>query len=169
MQFTIGQTAMGWRRTLAAVAATCLLAAATTSDALAQSGAFAGLGGSWSGSGQIRLEGGQREAIRCSANYVSRSGGSGLGLSLRCASPSGRVELRASLTASGGRVSGSWEERTYGLAGSVSGSGSGNSLRLAFSGSVSGSMSVSTSGGSQSISVRTASALQSVSVSLRRN
>jgi hypothetical protein len=160
---------IGWRRPAAATAMVLLAGAATTAALAQGGGAFAGLGGSWSGSGQIRLEGGQREAIRCSAHYVSRSGGSGLGLSLRCASPSGRVELRASLTASGGRVSGSWEERTYGLAGSVSGSGSGSSLRLAFSGSVSGSMTVSTSGGSQSISLRTASALQSVNVSLRRH
>ena len=67
-------------------------------------------------------------------------------------------------------MSGSWEERTYGLSGQVSGSASGSSLRLSFSGSVSGAMTVTTSGGSQSISVRTdASALKGVSVSLRRN
>ena len=90
--------------------------------------------------------------------------------SLRCASASGRVELRATLSASGSRVSGSWEERSYGLGGQVSGTASGNSLRLTFSGGLSGSMTVTTTGGSQSISVRTdISALQGVSVNLRRN
>jgi hypothetical protein len=159
------QLGIGWRPAAAAVAAFLLAGAAT-----AQGGTFAGFRGSWSGSGQIRLEQGQREAIRCSAHYVPRSGGTALGLSLRCASASGRVELRASLTSSGSRVSGSWEERSFGLSGQVYGSASGSSLRLTFRGGLSGSMTVTTSGGSQSISVRTdTSALKSVSVSLRRS
>lgn len=164
------QLRMGWRRPASVALAACLLAGAATTAALAQSGVFAAFSGSWSGSGQLRLEGGQRESIRCSASYVPRSGGAALGLSLRCASPSGRVELRASLTSSGGRVSGSWEERSYGVAGQLSGSASAGTLRLAFSGGgISGSMTVTTSGGSQSISMRMDSALQGVSVNLRRN
>jgi hypothetical protein len=130
---------------------------------------FTGLGGTWSGSGKVRLENGRSERIRCNANYVPRSGGSRLGFSLRCASPSNRIELRARLTSSGSRVFGSWEERSFNVAGSVSGRASAGSLRLRFSGSLEGSMVVTTSGGSQSISVRTeASALRGVSVSLRR-
>jgi hypothetical protein len=130
---------------------------------------FSGLGGSWSGGGHVRLENGRSEAIRCTAHYVPRSGGAALGLSLRCASASNRIELRASLTLSGNRVSGSWEERSFNATGSVSGQASGTTLRLRFSGSLEGSMLVTTSGGSQSISVRTdTSALKGVSVSLRR-
>jgi hypothetical protein len=130
---------------------------------------FSDLGGTWSGSGRVRLESGRSEAIRCNANYVPRSGGTTMGLSLRCASPSNRIELRASLSLRGSRVSGSWEERSFNAAGSVSGRASGGTLRLRFSGSIVGSMLVTTSGRSQSISVRTeASALQGVNVSLRR-
>jgi hypothetical protein len=132
--------------------------------------AFTGLGGSWSGTGHIKLENGQREAIRCSANYVTRSGGNAMGLSLRCASASGRVELRASLEARGTRVTGTWEERSYGVSGDISGVANGGNLRLTFGGSLSGAMLVTTNGNSQSISVRTdTSALQGVNVSLRRN
>ncbi|MBO0763151.1 MAG: hypothetical protein J2P50_00960 [Hyphomicrobiaceae bacterium] len=132
--------------------------------------AFVGLAGSWAGSGHIRLEGGRREAIRCSAHYLPRSGGAAMGLSLRCASPSGRVELRANLYSRGNRVFGSWEERSYSAAGDLSGLATGNNLRLQFSGSLSGAMVVTTSGDAQSISVRTdASTLQGVNVSLRRN
>jgi hypothetical protein len=164
------QFGIGWRRPLGAALAAALLTGATTASLAQGGGAFGGLGGVWSGAGQIRLEHGAREAIRCSASYVQRGGGTGLGLSLRCASASGRVELRASLTASGSRVSGNWEERSYGISGEVSGSTSGNSLRLSFSGGLSGSMTVTTNGGSQSISVRTdTSVLKSVSVNLRRN
>jgi hypothetical protein len=126
---------------------------ATLAVGLAISGAaqaaspFTALGGTWSGSGQIRLEQGRSEAIRCMANYVPRSGGTSMGLSLRCASPSNRIELRASLSLSGSRVSGSWEERNFNVAGSVSGQASDGTLRLSFSGSISGSMLVTTSGG----------------------
>ncbi len=156
-----------WRPVAGAVLGTVLLAASGSAQAAS---AFAGLGGSWSGSGHIKLENGQREAIRCSANYVPRSGGNAMGLSLRCASASGRVELRASLEARGSRVSGTWEERSYGVSGDVSGVASGGNLRLVFGGSLSGAMLVTTSGNSQSISVRTdTTALQGVNVSLRRN
>jgi hypothetical protein len=94
-----------------------------------------------------------------------------LGLALRCASAGNRIELRASLVSRGSRVSGSWEERSYNAAGTVSGVAAGSSLRLAFGGGVlSGVMVVTTNGRSQSISVRTdTSALRGVNISLRRN
>jgi hypothetical protein len=130
---------------------------------------FTGLGGTWSGAGKVRLENGRSEAIRCNANYVPRSGGRTLGLSLRCASPSNRIELRASLSLSGNRVSGEWEERSFNASGYVTGRATSGILRLRFTGSIEGSMVVTTSGVRQSISVRTeASALQGVTVSLRR-
>jgi hypothetical protein len=129
---------------------------------------FAGLSGSWSGSGQIRLDNGRSEGIRCSASYVPRAGTS-LGLSLRCASQSNRIELRASLSSRGDRLSGSWEERSYNASGSVSGVAFGGTLRLSISGSLTGVMLVTTRGGVQSISVRTdAGGFQGVNISLRR-
>jgi len=156
-----------WRPVAGAVLGFALLGAWGTAQAAS---AFTGLGGSWSGSGHIKLDSGQREAIRCSANYVTRSGGNAMGLSLRCASASGRVDLRANLEARGSRVTGTWEERSYGVSGDVSGVANGGNLRLVFGGSLSGAMLVTTSGNSQSISVRTdTTALQGVNVSLRRN
>jgi len=157
-----------WRRpAAAAVIASVALAASGSAHAATP---FSGLGGTWSGSGQFRLENGRSEAIRCTANYVPRSGGATMGLSLRCASPSNRIELRASLSFYGGRVSGIWEERGFNVTGSVSGLASGGSLRLSFSGGISGSMLVTTAGSSQSISVRTdGSALRGVNVGLRRS
>jgi hypothetical protein len=161
---------MAWfhaRRAAAAVAISSVMFAHTSVAQVA--GPFGGLGGSWAGSGRVRLDAGQTEALRCTANYVPRGGGSGLGLSLRCASASNRIELRANLSVRGGRVSGSWEERSFNAGGDLSGLASGGSLRLRFSGTISGSMLVTTAGNSQSISVRTDnSALQGVNVSLRR-
>jgi hypothetical protein len=155
----------------AAAAALLLVLPALAGPAMAAPGVFAQYGGSWSGGGHVRLEGGRSEALRCSANYVPRAGGAALGLSLRCASAGNRIELRASLTSSGSRVSGSWEERSYNASGGVSGVASANRLRLSISGGmISGVMVVTTSGKSQSISVRTDStALRGVNISLRRN
>jgi hypothetical protein len=156
------------RRTSAAAAFASLALAATASAGLANP--LAGMNGSWSGAGQFRLENGKTESIRCTAHYAPK-GGSALGLALRCASASSRVDLRANLATSGSRVSGTWEERSYNASGNVSGVAAGNNLRLSISGGgLSGFMVVTTTGGSQSISVRTdGSALLGVNISLRRN
>ena len=154
-----------WLQTAAALA-TCLAAAAWVPAQAASP--FTGLSGSWSGGGHITLDNGKSEAIRCSASYAPR--GAAMALSLRCASPSNRIELRASLVSNGGRLSGTWEERSYNASGNVSGVATGGSLRLSISGSLSGSMLVTTNGGSQSISVRAdGSGFRGVNISLRRN
>ena len=131
--------------------------------------AFASLAGTWTGSGQMRLEGGRTENLRCRANYVDRNRGGGLGISLRCASSSSKVDLRANLTASGSRVSGNWEEREFNTGGSASGTANGNTISLAISGGLDGSMQVNTTGGRQSVSITTQNvALKGIKIGLSR-
>lgn len=155
------------RRSAAVVALGALAFAGAAGASVADP--LSGLSGSWSGGGQFRLENGRSEALRCSANYSPRR--EALGLSLRCASAANRIELRASLISRGNRISGTWEERSYNVSGSVAGVGAGNSLRLGINGGgLSGSMVVTTTGGSQSISVRTdGAALRGINIRLRRN
>ena len=154
------------RRSTVAVALIGLALAGAATPSVAD--ALDHLNGNWSGSGQFRLENGRTESLRCNANYLPRR--EALGLALRCASSSNRIELRANLVARGNRVSGTWEERSYNVSGSVSGVGAGNSLRLGINGGLSGSMVVTTTGGSQSISVRTdGAALRGINIRLRRN
>ncbi|MBU6378515.1 MAG: hypothetical protein KJS95_08275 [Gammaproteobacteria bacterium] len=142
----------------------------TSLPALA-AGPFTPLIGTWSGSGQARLDGGRTETLKCKAYYTDRGAGSAIGISLRCASASARIELRANLTSSAGSISGSWEERQYNAVGSVSGQASGNRVNLSITGGgLSGSMSVTTSGGSQSVSITTAgTALRGVNIGLSRD
>jgi hypothetical protein len=137
---------------------------------LSAAGAFASLNGSWSGSGSIRLDDGRSEALKCRAYYTPK-GDDRLGLALRCASHASKIELRAQLTASGSRVAGHWEERTFNASGTVAGHASGNHMKLAIvGGGFSGSMAVTTDGKSQVISVATQGvALKGVSVTLRRD
>lgn len=128
------------------------------------------LAGSWSGSGTIRFEGGQSERLTCRGYYTIKDGGAGIGLALRCASSSAKIDLRSLLNYQGGRVSGSWEERTFNATGGVSGRASSGNMNLAISGGgLSGSMSVSFSGSSQAVSINTSgTSLNGVSINLHR-
>jgi hypothetical protein len=161
---------VGHRSILSAVAIAGAVATALGTPAHA-AGAFANFSGSWSGSGQMRLEGGRTEALRCKAYYTDKSGGTALGISLRCASNSGKVELRANLTSNGNRVSGSWEERQFNASGSASGTAGGNHIALAIDGSgLTGSLTVSTNGARQTVSLSTQNvALKGLQISLARD
>lgn len=133
-------------------------------------GPFSQFFGTWRGTAEVRLASGQTERLRCNAYYTAKDGGAGLGLAIRCASPSNKIELRAQLANEGGAVSGHWEERTYNAAGNVTGQVAGGRLRLSIiGGGFRGSMAVSIAGGNQSVSIRTEGiSLRSVSINLSR-
>lgn len=158
------------RISFAALAASALFASATSSPASAAgTSPFTAMAGSWSGTGTVRFEGGQSEKLRCRGSYTVKNSGAGMGLALRCASASAKIDLRSRLDYQGGRVSGSWEERTFNASGDVSGRASNGHLSLVIGGGLSGSMSVSFTGSSQSVSIRTSgTGLKGVSISLRR-
>jgi len=158
-----------WRPALAA--AGIVLVSVSGVAGAAAAGPFDTLGGSWSGAGNIRLEDGRTEGLKCKAYYSPRSGGASMGLALRCASASNKIELRATLNSTGSRIAGNWEERTFNVGGSASGQANGNTIRLAIdAGVLAGSTSVVTNGTSQTISVRTdGAALKGVNISLRRD
>lgn len=140
-----------------------------SSAVLAEAGnPLAKLAGSWSGSGSVRFDSGHTERLTCRGHYTDH--GSGIGLALRCASASAKIDLRSTLHYHSGRVSGEWEERSFNASGTASGRASNGSMNLAISGSgMSGSMSVSFSGSSQSVSISTSgTSLRGVSISLLR-
>lgn len=130
---------------------------------------FESLTGSWSGGGRVVFEGGQSERLRCHAQYRSSSSGRRLGLSIRCASASNAFDLQGDLAYHGGRVSGSWNERSLGASGSATGRANSHSVVLHFSGAVTGSMSLALSGSSQTVAIASqGTALRAINVSLRR-
>lgn len=162
-----------FRRSLQAA----MLAAALTTSPLLVSASFgqsanplAQLAGSWSGSGKVRFEGGQSERLTCRGHYTIKDGGTGVGLALRCASSSAKIDLRSLLNYKSGRITGSWEERSFNASGGVSGRASSGSMSLAINGGLSGSMSVSFNGSRQSVSINTSgTGLKAVSINLRRS
>lgn len=133
-------------------------------------GPFAGLTGTWRGAAQIKLQNGNAETLKCSAYYTPKGAGTELGIAIRCASASNKIELRAQLVQSGGKVSGRWEERTYNAAGDVTGQANDGRLSLSIDGGAfKGSMAVRTTGASQSVTIKTEGvALQGVNISLSK-
>lgn len=150
---------------MAASLAVCVLLAGHQPASAA--GAFSKFIGTWTGSGTVRLENGKREKIRCNGYYTERKGGNGLGVAIRCASASNKIEMRAGLSQAGGRVVGSWEERTFNAGGSVTGSSSPNSVRLSISGSITGTLTMNVNGNSQSVSLA-GGGVGGVTISMRR-
>lgn len=155
--------------------ATVLVAPVTMTAAHAQSaaaspvGPFAQLGGSWSGGGKVSFADGKSERITCRA-YYNPKGGDELGLAIRCASVSYKIEIRANLQNNNGRLSGRWEERTFNAEGDVTGQASNGNIRMDIAGGgLSGSMSVSYGRSTQAVSISTEGVgLKGVTISLSR-
>lgn len=144
-------------------------AVVASSDARADS-ALDKLSGSWSGTGEATFEGGRSERLSCRAYYRGARGDNDHSFSIRCASASGKVELRASLSVKGSAVRGRWEERQHNATGALSGRVSSHAMRLDIKGGVSGGLSVNLNGDNRhSVSLRsTGTSLQSVDIGLRR-
>jgi hypothetical protein len=130
---------------------------------------FDGLLGSWSGSGQIRYQSGDSEAVRCTAYYTG--GGARLRLAIRCKSVSNEIEIRGQLALQADKVSGSWEERTFNVSGEASGRTAGGRMSLSIAGGgFSGSMVVSHEGTRQSVTISTSGIpMKSVNVTMSRS
>jgi hypothetical protein len=145
-----------------------LLAAVLSAPApAAAESVFEPFSGVWTGSGQIRLDNGASERIKCNAYYTPKE--SGLGIALRCASASYKIELRSQLKAQGSRISGSWEERNFNAAGTATGTATGNRITLTVvGGGMAGTMAV-TAGPTQSVVITTqGTGLKSVNISLSK-
>lgn len=144
------------------------MALVSSSSSWAAAGPFDTLLGSWRGSGQILLSDGRTERLKCNAYYTG--GGSRLGMAIRCQSESSNVEIRSKLSQTGGRISGTWEERTFNAEGTASGKATGDKISLQISGGVTGTMEVSFSRSRQSVAISTQGiALKSVTIDLTRS
>jgi hypothetical protein len=137
----------------AAVAGVLLFGA---DEARSQAGPFSALSGSWSGSGTIRKSSGGSERIRCRSSF--QPSGSNLSLLIRCASDSYNMELTANVAYQGGSISGSWQESSRNVGGSISGeiSGGGSHVQaVASAPGVTSNITVTTRGSHQSVSIVT--------------
>jgi hypothetical protein len=118
----------------------------------AQQGPFTGLSGAWSGGGFLRLASGQRERLRCRANYNVAESGTRLQQSLRCASDSYRFDVNSNIVSDSGALTGSWSETNRNVSGNVSGRVNGSQIQARIDGvGFSATLVVNTRGDRQSV------------------
>jgi hypothetical protein len=137
--------------------------------ALAADNPFPGLVGNWSGPGEATLDSGQVEKMLCKGYYTGQGAG-GIGIAIRCANPSSKIDLRATLNFADGAVSGNWEERTYNAGGTLSGKATADKVNLKIEGGGGdASMAVAITGATHVVSIATqGTGLKSVSIKLTR-
>ncbi len=128
---------------------------------------FSAFAGNWSGSGTIEVSG-AKERLRCRS--TNTESGNSLKLSLRCASDSYKFELTSDITNDGGNISGSWNETSRGVSGSLSGKINGGRIQAtAQSVGFTAGLAISSAGGKQSVSIRSpGSEISDVSISMAR-
>ena len=66
---------------------------------------FVAMAGAWSGGGTLTTSSGERNRLRCRANYNAGHGGRSLRLSIRCASDSYNFDLSSNVVDRNGRIS----------------------------------------------------------------
>jgi hypothetical protein len=160
------------RRLIFAFVTLCLatfLATVSNSASYAQSGPFAGMAGNWSGGGTVTLDDGSTERIRCRASYAVGAGGTGLNLSLVCASDSYKFELKGNVISDRSALSGTWSETSRGINGSLEGRGANGNLQVVASAAgFTANLTLTTRGNRQSIGIRAESGFRGASIALSR-
>ena len=156
-----------------AFARTAIVAAALAVPSVAawaQSAPFAGMAGVWSGQGNISLEGGAKERIRCKATYAVSGDGTGLNQSLLCASDSYKIELKSNVKASGNALSGQWAETTRNVSGELQGTSSGGKFNVNVSApGFDAKLMLTTTGNKQAVSISSDGQFKGVNITLTRS
>jgi hypothetical protein len=130
---------------------------------------FSQLAGSWHGGGSVKYSDGSNERLSCRGNYSQKSAGAELTLAIRCQSPSNKIDMKSNISYEGGRLSGHWSEKNFGLEGDVDGSSGANKFTVRISGQLQGSMTVAVNGASHSVTISTAGpGFKAVSISFSK-
>lgn len=82
---------------------------------------FSQLPGRWIGEGRLGLGEGKIETVKCRATYFVNGTGNELKQNIRCASPSGKIEVKSEVNAKGGHITGTWNELMYNIGGNMAG------------------------------------------------
>lgn len=136
----------------------------------AQAGQFDKFAGRWAGWGQLGLSNGNVERMKCVTTYKVAKGGNAATQNFRCTSTSYRFDAVVEYKATGGKVSGTWNERIYSIGGDVAGTYSSNTLQyIARSETFLSRVTISTKRCSQTIDIRPRDVeVKSLRVSTRR-
>lgn len=164
---SLGSEFLAKARRLTFAAAAFVLVAGAASTSYAQSSAFAGLAGTWSGGGTVLLDDGSSERIRCRAIY--KVSGASMDMSLTCASDAYKFNLLAEVVAQGGEVTGKWSETSRNVGGSIQGRGASGSFQvIAESAGFSSHIALKTTGNKQQITMKADSQFRAANISLSK-
>ena len=106
----------------ASMVAALMLAAAPGVDAAPQAvGPFASIEGWWGGQGRLRFTDGKTEDVKCRATYFVEGEGNELKQTIRCASGSGKIEVKSIVRHNDGKLGGEWTEEMYNVTGVLDG------------------------------------------------
>ena len=171
MEFLSVQSARGYlyglRQALFAVLLS-LFAAPSLAQQPAE-GPFAALPGTWSGTGTIALSSGAKERSRCRATY--RLGSStDLRLEMSCTSDNYKFELQSHITANDRTLTGSWNETTRGVGGTLTGTATGTQIKARAEGQTfTAILAMNTRGTRQSVSIQSpGSEMSDITIELTR-
>ena len=133
-------------------------------------GPFAGLPGTWAGTGTIALSSGAKERIRCRAAYRLEGDSSNLRLELSCTSDSYKFELQSQLTHDDRAISGTWNESTRGVGGTITGTAVGSRIQARAEGQTfTALLAMNTRGTRQSVSIESpGSEMSRITIDLTR-
>jgi hypothetical protein len=135
----------------------------------AQSGPFAGLGGTWSGNGTVELSDGTTERIRCRADYKVNDTGLNLKQSLRCASDSYKFDLSSDVTSQGERISGNWSEKSRNIFGNLQGTAGGGQIDVFVEASgFAASLNLRTNGSKQVVQIDSKGEIRGVTITMTK-
>jgi hypothetical protein len=120
-----------------------------------RAGPFQEILGWWIGTGRLGFKDGKMEPVKCRATYRWDDAGGQLRQAVRCASPSGKVEISGDIQESGGKLEGGWSEKTYELSGRLTGEVTPSGFRVRVSGDhVDAGMTVLLKGGRQIVEIQ---------------
>jgi hypothetical protein len=155
-------------RSISAIALSLGFFAFNTQIASAADGPLSHFAGNWSGSGKIVVKDGASERIRCRSNNSSK--GDGLTLSLRCASDSYKFELASDISYEGGKISGSWNETSRGVVGSLSGQATASNIQATAQAiGFTAGLNIRATGNAMNVSIRSpGSEISEVSISMAK-
>jgi hypothetical protein len=135
-----------------------------------QQAPFAGLSGSWTGSGKVALSDGSIERLRCRAAYRVDGTGAKLQQTLKCASDSYKFDLSIEVVSDGPQILGTWNESSRGISGTLQGhSHNGRISAVVDSVGFSANLDLVTRGNRQSVSIVSQGSIRNVSIIMSRS
>jgi len=96
---------------------------------------FKELPGRWVGEGRLGLKDGKTEQVKCRATYFLSDSTDELKQNIRCASASGKIEVKSVVDHREGKLSGTWNELIYNLGGELRGEVTPRGFRISVRGS----------------------------------